>query len=208
MSNCNEILTLLDEYLDGTLVAAEQARVFTHLGGCERCRAEAGAVRALLAEARTLPRSVLPAQELWSGIEARLGGSAERRHDGPAPWRRVPALAYQAAAAIGLILLGAMLATNWPYRPGAEDFSAEQAHYAAASAELAERLTREPTHLAPSTRAVVERNLAIVDAAIREAEAALARDPGSQALEQMLVARYQQRLALLRHAIENDRTES
>ena len=208
MSDCDEILALLDEYLDGSLVAAEQARVFTHLAGCERCRTETEAVHALLAETRKLPRSVLPTRELWSGIEARLGGSAARRHGGPAKWRRVPALAFQAAAAISLILLGGMLATGWQHRPGATDFSAEQARYAAASAELAERLTREPTHLAPATRAVVERNLAIVDAAIREAEAALARDPGSQTLEQMLVARYEQRLALLRHAIENDRTES
>jgi len=208
MSDCDEILALLDEYLDGTLFAAEQARVSTHLAGCERCRTEADAVQALLAETRELPRSVLPTRELWSGIEARLGGSAERRHDAPATSRRLPALAFQAAAAIGLILLGAMLATTWQHRPGAKDFSAEQARYAAASAELAERLTRGPTLLAPSTRAVVERNLAIVDAAIREDEAALARDPGSQALEQMLVARYEQRLALLRHAIENARRES
>ena len=200
MSECNEILSLLDDNLDGTLVASDQARVSAHLAGCEGCRQEADAVQALLAGTHKLPRSVLPTRELWSGIERRLGGSSR--------WQRLPAPVFRAAAAIGLILLGAILATSWEHRPGSTGFATEQARYAAASAELADRLAREPTHFAPATRAVLERNLAIVDAAIREAEAALVRDPGSQTLEQMLVARYEQRLALLRHAIENDRTES
>jgi hypothetical protein len=155
---------------------------------------------ALLASARTLPRSVLPQRDLWAGIETRLGGVARK-------WR-VPPAALRVAAAIGLILLGAFLATGWQHRSGSSGFAAEQARYAALSAALAERLAREPGDLGPATRAVVERNLAIVDAAIREAEAALVHDPGSQALEQMLVARYEQRLALLRHAIESGRTES
>jgi anti-sigma-K factor RskA len=207
MSDCDTILALLDEYLDGTLAADEQTRVSAHLGACERCRREAEAIRALLARTSTLPRSVLPGRELWSGIAERIRGSTVRRHNGATRWR-VPAVALQAAAAIGLILLGAGLATTWQHRPAGSRFTAEQARYAAASTALAEHLAREPGNLAPATRAVVERNLAIVDAAIREAEAALLRDPGSQALEQMLVARYEQRLALLRHAIENGKWES
>jgi len=207
MSDCDTILALLDEYLDGTLVADEQARLSAHLAACESCWREAEATRALLARTRSLPRSVLPGRELWSGIAARIGGSTARRHEGVIRWR-VPALALQAAAAIALILLGASLATTWQRSPGGSGFTAEQARYAAASAALAERLAGEPGNLAPATRAVVERNLAIVDAAIREAEAALLRDPGSRALEQMIVARYEQRLALLRHAIENGQTES
>lgn len=207
MIHCDRILAMLDEYLDGTLVAAEQSSVSSHLAGCESCRREAEAVRALLARTRTLPRSVLPSRELWSGIEERIGGPMAPRRGGTAR-RRVPVQVLQAAAAIGLILFGALLATSWQHRPGGTGFAAEQARYTAASAALAERLTREPDNLAPTTRAVVERNLAIVDAAIREAEAALVRDPGSQALEQMLVARYEQRLALLRHAIETGQTES
>jgi predicted anti-sigma-YlaC factor YlaD len=207
MSDCDTIRALLDEYLDGTLVADDQTRVSAHLGACASCRREEEATRAVLARARTLPRSVLPSRELWSGIAEQIGGSTARQHDGATKWR-VPAVALQAAAAIGLTLLGASLATTWQHRTVDSGFTAEQARYARASAALAERLAGEPDNLAPATRAVVERNLAIVDAAIREAEAALLRDPGSPALEQMLVARYEQRLALLRHAIENERTES
>jgi hypothetical protein len=55
---------------------------------------------------------------------------------------------------------------------------------------------------------VVERNLAIVDAAISEAQQALTTDPGNTALEQMVLARYQQRLALLKRATDAGRQSS
>ena len=69
-------------------------------------------------------------------------------------------------------------------------------------------LRQDAGALAPETRLVVERNLAIIDQAIGEAEAALQSDPGNGALEQMVLARYEQRLALLRHATLSGRRES
>ena len=203
MSACTEILILLDDYVDGTLESPEQAQVEAHLAECASCRAEADAIRNLLADAAKLPRSVLPERELWSGIEARLSSAPLR----PPRWVAW-GMATRVAAAIGLIMLGGALATAFLHRTDPSTFAAEQARYTAASAALTERLTREPAILAPATRAVVERNLAIVDAAIHEAEAALLADPGSQALEQMLVARYQQRLDLLKRATASDRRES
>lgn len=203
MSTCTEIVILLDEYLDGTLAPAELTMVEGHLSGCPACQTELAAIRDLLADARRLPRSVLPERELWSGIEARLGAAPLR-----APRRAARDTATRIAAAIGLILLGGALATAWQHRSNPTAFATEQARYARASAALVERLAHEPTILTPGTRAVVERNLSIVDAAIHEAEAALAADPGSQALEQMLVARYQQRLDLLKRAAASDRRES
>jgi hypothetical protein len=148
---------------------------------------------------------VLPERDLWSGIEPRLGATPTRRLG---LRERVPRLAIQVAAAIALLLLGAALSTAWQRRSSPAGFAAEQTRYNAASAALAERLAREPGALSPDTREVVQRNLAIVDAAIREAEAALASDPGNTSLEQMLIARYEQRLALLRRATASDRRES
>jgi hypothetical protein len=203
MSACTEIVILLDEYVDGTLAPAEQALVEGHLSDCPACRTELKEIHDLLADARRLPRSVLPERELWSGIEARLGAIPFR-----APRRATWGTAIRIAAAIGLVLLGGTLATAWQRRSSPSAFTAEQVRYTAASAALTERLARDPTILSPTTRAVVERNLSIVDAAIHEAEAALAADPGSQALEQMLVARYQQRLDLLKRATASDRSES
>jgi hypothetical protein len=200
--NCDEIQARLDAWVDDALPVAEAAAVATHLRDCEPCRAEAAALRALVAQARALPRSVLPGRDLWSGIEARLapvGGtirpSPARERPGPAAWR--PLLA---AAALGGLLLGAALASHWLREAPDREFAREQARYAEASAALSRALTGDATGLAPETRAVVERTLSILDQAIAEAEAALAADPRNATLEQMLLARYQQRLDLLRRA--------
>jgi hypothetical protein len=201
---------MLDDYVDGTLPAESLALVETHLADCNRCQAEVAVLRALGADARALPRSVLPARDLWSGVEARMragagaGGEAARvpRLRSAFPTFRVPALI---AAAFALVLAGGVLATVYQRQTG---FALEQQRYARATAELATRLAADPSHLAPDTRAVVERNLAIVDQAIHEAESALANDPGNTELEQMVLARYAQRLALLRRATDAGRRES
>lgn len=208
MTPCAEFATWLDDYVDGALSPLDQQRIEAHLAGCPGCRAEVETLRQLLVEARQLPRSVLPERELWAGIAARLTPAVSRheRRRG-LPSRAVHRLGLLAAA-LACILLGAVLATLWQRHAAPTGFAAEQTRYNAAAAALADQLAREPSGLSPATRAVVERNLHIVDAAIREAETALSHDPGNAALEQMLVARYQQRLALLRRATQNERAES
>jgi anti-sigma factor RsiW len=211
MTICHDIDALLDEYLDGMLPPAERSLVDAHLADCPACRSQAEALRALLAEARALPNSVMPARDLWTGIAERLGPSPEGTagRGASAPQSRI-GLGWwgRLAAAIGFILLGAALATIWQRQSAPSGFAAAQARYHAASAELSERLAQEPRALSPATMAVVERNLAIVDAAIREAERALEADPGNGALEQMLRARYEQRLELLHRATDQGRSES
>lgn len=208
MNDCTRIREQLDAYVDGDLVPEEHARVTAHLERCAGCREELAGVKALIAATGALPRAVLPGRDLWGDIERRIGAATAPARLPPAVPGRIPRVLFRAAAAIGFVLLGAGLATLWHIRREPTGFSATQARYAAATADLAERLARDTTSLAPATRAVVERNLAIVDAAIREAESALSADPGSPALQQMLVARYEQRLALLRHATEHPRSES
>lgn len=191
---CDDIRARMDDYLDGQLPPAERAAVAAHLAGCATCRQEADALDGLLREARTLPRSLTPPRELWTGIEQRLAPA-------PAAFRRPRGLPAWAglAAGLALMLLGAALATLWLQRGGGS-FAEARARYTAATAELAQQLSDRPGTLSPDTRAVVERNLRIVDQAIGEAEAALTADQGNPALEQMLLARYEQRLGLLRRA--------
>jgi anti-sigma factor RsiW len=194
MTTCETITPLLDEFIDGTLSLDQQAEVQRHLAGCPDCCSEVVALRDLLGLARVLPRSVPPERNLWDGIAPRLS-PVRSRVRGPLQLR-----ALRIAAAFGLLLTGAGLASLWYYRISPHDFATHARRYDAASTTLAEALARDAGTLPPATRAVVERNLAIVDAAIREAENALRTDPGNAALEQMLVVRYEQRLALLRRA--------
>lgn len=203
MMNCDDTLTRLDAWVEGTLPAAEHARVETHLAGCGRCRAEAEALQRLVAQARALPREIRPERNLWAGIATRLtpAESMSQQTRVPAPrWGGGVSRSLLAAAALGGLLLGAALASLWQRRAAPSAFVMEQARYARASADLARVLAGNAAVLAPETRAVVERSLDILDQAIAEAEAALAADPRNVALEQMLLARYEQRLNLLRRA--------
>ncbi len=201
---CADHRPLLDDYVDGGLDPARSRELESHLARCGACREELAALRAIVTEARTLPRTIAPPRDLFGGIAARLPATRPRS---PARLQRPLALL---AAALFLLIAGATLATR--YQRGREApmtaFAREQARYARATAELARRLADDPAPLSATTRAVVERNLAIVDAAIREAEHALASDPGNTELEQMVLARYAQRLALLKHATDAGRRES
>jgi hypothetical protein len=196
--NCTDVGPLLDDYIDGLLPPERVREVEGHLAGCESCRREVGAIRSVLADARALPRSIQPGKDLWSGIEPRLN---------TAPVIPLPATALRSyrpftllAAALFLLIAGATLATLFQRRSTPSVFAAEQQRYVEATADLARKLADDPAQLSASTRAVVERNLAIVDQAIKEAEEALASDPGNTELEQMVLARYAQRLDLLKRA--------
>jgi hypothetical protein len=74
------------------------------------------------------------------------------------------------------------------------------ASYEPAMAELEVEYARRVNELDPETIRVVERNLAIIDVAIREAREALAADPSSQFLHTHLVAAVRWRMDLLRQA--------
>ena len=203
---CTEIAPRLDEYIDGALPVEAAHEVERHLAGCERCRREVAAIRSLLADARSMPRSIQPDRDLWRGIEGRL--TPARTVSSPAirPYRPQPLVLL--AAALFLLIAGATLATVYQRGRAPTGFALQQQRYTQATADLARKLADDPTHLSSATRAVVERNLAIVDQAIHEAEEALTTDPGNAELEQMVLARYAQRLDLLRRATAAGKQES
>lgn len=64
----------------------------------------------------------------------------------------------------------------------------------------------EAVELAPETIAKVKESLAVIDAAILEARAALARDPANRALIEMLEASYEMKLDLLERTNEMARS--
>jgi hypothetical protein len=196
--NCNDLAPLLDDYIDGILPADKVRDVEQHLAGCEKCRREVEGIGSVLADARAMPRSIQPGQDLWSGIEGRLGTAQviELPTARPRLYRPLVLL----AAALFLLVAGATLATLYQRRSTPSPFALEQQRYVQATADLARKLADDPAQLSASTRAVVERNLAIVDQAIKEAENALTSDRDNTELEQMVLARYAQRLDLLKRA--------
>lgn len=163
----------------------------------------------LIAKAGELPKDVAPARDLWPGIAARLG---EERVTALRPafgWPMALAAGFAVAAVSALLTWGLLREPAMVADPAAtvaelpavlpvsygrnSALGAEQ--LAARDALLAEfRLRFE--RLSPPTREAVLKNLAIIQQAADEIDAALARDPASGLLNNLLVGTYQQELQL------------
>jgi len=186
----------LNEYVDGTLAARDRASVEAHLAECAACRAAVGELRSLSAAAASLPKSIEPGRDLWGGIETRI-----RRR---ATWnvQRLRWRAALAAAAVLVIALGVyrlLPPSTARDRPG-RGWAAVQADFDRATNELGLILAAERERLRPETVALLERNLAVIDAAIAESRAALARDPANAELRRFFAAASRQKVELLRWA--------
>jgi len=150
----------------------------------------------LRAHLRDLPRSIEPARDLWPPIEARLTPRVRAR-----PRR----LLYQLAAAIALIALSSAVTWLLVRRTAAPVVVATApvdrdglARLARAGDVMEEGLGSST--LAPETRAVLARNLVVIDSAIAECQRALDADPGSPVLAGLLRAAHRQRVEFLQQA--------
>lgn len=201
MNPCEDIRALLDDYLDGDLDDLARQRVEGHLSACPSCRREVDELERLLRRAAALPRALTPRRDLWPGVASRLGGRGS--------WTGLAA----AAALLAAAGLAGWLVSSPPQRPGrsagpgavvpaAAPPPANLAGAAAgdmrrASFELRRLLDEHRGRLAPETVRVVESNLAVIENAVDEIEAALEGDPASPALRRMLTAALQQEAYLL-----------
>ena len=193
---CNEWEAQLNEYVDGTLAAEAQALVEAHLAVCAGCRAAVAELRALVAGAAALPKRVEPARELWTGVVARIG--KRERGKGKGWWRT--ALAAAATLVIGFAVYRLLPPFAAHYRSAGEGWVAAEAEYEQATDELTRALATERDRLAPATVALLERNLAVIDAAIRESRDALARDPENVELRGLVASAAREKVELLRWA--------
>jgi anti-sigma-K factor RskA len=182
----------LNEYVDGTLAARDRASVEAHLAECAGCRAAVAELRSLAAAAATLPKSIEPGRDLWAAIETRI------RQRAPRNVQRVWWFGALAAAAVLVLAVGIYrLTARPPGRRMGEGWVAVQADFDRATNELGVILAAERGRLRPETVAVLERNLAVIDAAITESRAALARDPANAELRRLFAAASRQKVELL-----------
>ena len=196
--NCTDVRDLIDGHVAGTLPRGDRESIDRHLTGCAECRADVEAARMLAQPVAALPRAIEPPRNLWPHIERRIAPSSVRS--------RLLAL-----AAANALVAGSSTVTWLVMRDGAAAVTAVadtasggvrvfEARYMEQAETLADLLERERPRLAPETVAVLERNLAIIDAAISESRAALAADPSNAELETLLRAGHQQKVALLEQA--------
>ena len=223
MSTHDEITALLDDFAGGELGEAERRRVQRHLDGCAACREEVDALRALLDEARFLPREVAPPRDLWASIAPRLEPRAAEPAVIPLASRRrwqPPRWMLAAAAAVVLVVSTSLITarvvrqgqapTLAPVAAAAPEaaptafvaFQPAEAEYQRAIGALTAVLAEKRGELAPETVEVLETNLRIIDEAIRQSREALAKDPNSAALAEMLSTVYETKIETLQRAVQ------
>jgi len=192
---CADMEGKLNEYVYGTLATPERATMEAHLADCAGCQAAIVGLRALVTAAAALPKSIEPKRNLWTTIEARIGqratGNVQR-----AFWRGALAAAAVLVIALGFYRLVPPFTAH--YRAVAEGWVAVQADFDRSTDELSRILATERDRLSPETVSLLERNLRIIDGAIAESRAALARDPANRELQGLWAAAARQKVELLR----------
>jgi hypothetical protein len=205
-----QIQRRLDDYLDGALPPGQVDAVEAHLAECAECRAEVEQLRAIVEGAAALPQSIQPPRDLWPDIDARL--DVVPLGERPLRSLRVPL----AAAAVLLIAISSGVTAYLVGRDGAADagvgptaggveraalvssWQATELEYLRATAELSEALDAVKGDLPAETVEMIERNLAIIDAAIQESRTALALAPDDPEMMGVLSARYREKIDVLR----------
>lgn len=213
----------LSEYLDGELATSERTALEAHLAGCAACAATLDELRRVVARTQALDDRP-PAADLWPGIADQIGVSSgahrvvslEQHRAGRRFSFTLPQLV-AASVAIALLSGGAgwllvrergagrtsTVATGTPtptplmMNAGTYEMNPR---YAAAVAALERALEQRRGRLDTATVRVIEKNLGIIDRAIRNAQSALAADPGNTYLNLHLAAQMRRKVELLRRA--------
>ncbi len=214
--SCRHIEPLLDDLVDGQLTEEQHDRVRQHLDGCRACSEQLTSLEHLLGEVVALPRGVEPPRDLWGGIESRLTHREEKSRVGWLDLRQV-------AAALLFMTLGGVLThfvqpslqpqgsdASLKSDPAAiaqaaelatierrADFALAEADYLRAKESLWSAVYSSREDVSPVTREVVERNLQVIDQAIRELRAAMHVDPGNHQLENLLLTQHRTEIDLL-----------
>jgi hypothetical protein len=214
--SCERFEALLGDLLEDALDDSAREACARHRAACPACAQLLADLEGIRSAAALLPPPA-PSRDLWAGIAPRLEAPVVPLPSAPVtrptPWRRL------VVAAVVLVTVSA--GTTWTLmRRPSPTSAAVRAEASAVVATPAVAALGTPTaldslygreiallhaaaqgtlgQLDTATAAVVRRNLAIIDQAIRESRAALAADPQSGFLLEQLDRAYGQKVRLLR----------
>jgi hypothetical protein len=165
----------------------------------------------LLAKAAELPKEIEPAHDLWPGIAARLSEAPRESRPRNFGWPAALAAGFVVASVSALLTWG-LLRDSGPaarvpvaatqteasaivpvsYGPNSGITSNELA----VRDELLAQFREKFGQLKPETRDAIVKNLAVMQTAADQIDAALAKDPASGMLKGFLVGTYKQELQL------------
>jgi negative regulator of sigma E activity len=207
----------LSAYLDGELAGEELARAEAHLASCAECRAELDGLRRVVRRAGSLDDRP-PERDLWAGIARQIAtpDSGDVIPFAPRTRRFAFTMPQLAAAAVALMAVSAGAVTLLQPRPLAipvgtapgpvavtrigNPGDATVASYDSVITDMEQLLATHRGRLDTATVRVVEESLREIDAAIRQARTALAKDPNNRYLNSHLQRSLDRKLGLLRTA--------
>ena len=212
----------LGDFVDGVLAPRDAADVERHVSTCVSCAGELEQLHALLVATAALPRDVAPPDTLWTSIrdtlDVRKVTALPVAH---ATTRTIWSSSTRRAVAAGVMLvvtgaIGVGIRQRTSQAPAARPITAYTTslrtsavlatmidrHYMPALDQLTASLQRTRAVTPPATFVAVDHGLEIVDSAIAETRAALARDPGNRDIADLLSANYQRKVDLLKRATE------
>ena len=165
----------------------------------------------LLAKAAQLPKDVAPSRDLWPEIAAQLRDTARESRQHGFRWPLALAAGFLVASVSALLTWSLLRTPESAVQPQVAGTQAPIAEVVPVSYgpnsglstkellardELLAQFREKFATLKPETRDAIVKNLAIMQAAADEIDAALARDPASGMLKGMLVGTYKQELQL------------
>ena len=140
-----------------------------------------------------LARDISPDRDLWPGIAGRIGRKRGHR----------PLWAYGLAASLFVAVgAGSVWFSVVRHAPGAAapELAAApspEAAYFAQRAAFAENTVETAPNLTPATRAVILKNLQVIEGSMQQIEQALEQDPNNPRLRSLLYDLYQNEARLL-----------
>ena len=220
---CQEILPLLDAFVDGELDADRARAVRGHAGGCPRCQARLGATGVLVETARALEPLDPPDSLLGATFQRLAVLEAEEAEHAPLwwwwkAWRRTLFAAGLAACALGvfatsLLLRQPRVASRPPktvpavgpepdlYLEALREVARADDEYTRAIDDLRQIVADERPHWPPEMARAFDANLATIDEAVERQRELARRRPGDFAAQDELQAAYHKKIEFLREAV-------
>jgi hypothetical protein len=180
-------------------------------------------LRALAKQTAALPREIAPPVNAWDRIREEIQSGrpgSSRDADRAARWWQRPQLLI--AAGVALVAATSYITsaivqrrmndpatmavsasrTQGSNQQSLAQFTALENNYIETANRFTQILDSQQNDLAPETVAKLKESVRVIDGAILEARRALAADPSNEALMEMLMASYSQKVDLLKRTTE------
>ncbi|MCX6543090.1 MAG: zf-HC2 domain-containing protein [Acidobacteria bacterium] len=218
---CERMGPLIDDLVDDRLDLAVRQQLESHLAECESCRRTADDLREIRRSAGDLPAR-RPRPEVWARIAQQLAVEAPAR---PRAFWTATRVALAMAAVMVLSVVTSVVVLRGPrpspqqtpstesaataVHPSAPDTVKDvdehlriaDANYQQAITGLEKIVATEHAALDPAVAATLQKNLGIIDQAIRESRAAITSQPTSQLAQTSLFDALRQKVALLEDTV-------